>query len=97
MHKFVIDTKAGTVLPAPMENKESCPIYEAWHRLGEEIEGWKEYRNLTSQNEKYGTAAKQEFMHALMAFDDLLKELFNSADAEEREEMLKFKNVMFSE
>lgn len=96
MHKFVIDTEAGTVYPAPMDDKESCPIYEAWHRLGDEIEGWKEYRELISHGDKYATAAKQEFMHALMALDDLLRELFNSADSEEREEMLKFKNALFA-
>lgn len=96
MHKFVIDTEAGTVRPAPADTKEVCPVYEAWSRLGDEIDGWKEYRDLSTKGEKYATAAKQEFMHALMALDDLLRELFNSADAEEREEMTKFKNALFA-
>lgn len=39
MNRFVIDTEAGTVLPVHMEEKEECPVMEAWHRLGDEIGG----------------------------------------------------------
>lgn len=96
MNKFVIDTEAGTVLPVHMEEKEECPVMEAWHRLGDEIGGWKEYRQLETKGEKYATASKQEFMHALMALDDLLHELYKAANTEERDEMLKLKNALFT-
>lgn len=35
-------------------------------------------------------------MHALMALDDLLHEMYKAANTEERDEMLKLKNALFT-